>query len=421
MAGNPFAADFSTKSDITTAGALMMSALQERAKALDFSKVGEGIQTMLNPFEELENKAQDIRATQTAELINRLSPDAVEDMYKQGFNLAGFLAEQGIDPNNQAISNAWAGQQATRVQRGKQKLQDEIKQAYELSGKSMAPAEFLQRYRAEHPDIPAEYYPFNADFLGSINESAAQTNRIKQGIDEGIRIEDYAKQNASAQEKAIEVYADRYADRFRKEFNKELSVMNAANQSRESIMNARQVALTRFRNILRNNNIDPQSDVGKLYVRTFDKFLLGNIQDTNTAAEINLQSLRASLDEKETAFKDNYSNLAPYILFTKDSDKSPVKNKDFAVIQKAIRNNPKAKKISNGRTINLMAQYMYDTGVFEEGDEDLYQKVTDWLNSKDAELAGWIEGQDIVKQRQTYQAKSAEIAANDLKRQAKEE
>ena len=94
MAGNPFAADFSTKSDITTAGALMMSALQERAKALDFSKVGEGIQTMLNPFEELENKAQDIRATQTAELINRLSPDVVEDMYKQGFNLAGFLAER---------------------------------------------------------------------------------------------------------------------------------------------------------------------------------------------------------------------------------------------------------------------------------------------------------------------------------------
>lgn len=421
MAGNPFAADFSTKSDITTAGALMMSALQERAKALDFSKVGEGIQTMLNPFEELENKAQDIRATQTAELINRLSPDAVEDMYKQGFNLAGFLAEQGIDPNNQAISNAWAGQQATRVQRGKQKLQDEIKQAYELSGKSMAPAEFLQRYRAEHPDIPAEYYPFNADFLGSIDESAAQINLIKQRAGEGWRIEDYTKQNASAQEKAVEVYADVYADRFRKEFDKELSVMNAANQTSEHIMNARQLALTRFRDMLRDNGIDPQSDAGKLYIRTFDKFLIGNIQDAETAAKVNLQSLRASLDEKETAFKDNYSNLAPYILFTKDSDKSPVKNKDLAVIQKAIRSHPKAKKISNGRTINLMAWYMHDNGVFEEGDEDLYQKVTDWLNSADAELAGWIEGQDIKKQQQTYQAKSAEIAANDLKKQAKEE
>ena len=421
MAGNPFAADFNTKSDITTAGALMMSALQERAKALDFSKVGEGIQTMLNPFEELENKAQDIRATQTAELINRLSPDVVEDMYKQGFNLAGFLAEQGIDPNNQAISNAWAGQQATRVQRGKQKLQDEIKQAYELSGKAMAPAEFLQRYRAEHSDVPAEYYPFNADFLGSIDESAAQTNLIKQRAGEGWRIEDYTKQNASAQEKAIEVYADKYADRFRKEFDKELSVMNAANQTSEHIMNARQSALTRFRDILRDNGIDPQSDAGKLYIRTFDKFLLGNIQDAETAAKVNLQSLRASLDEKETAFKDNYSNLAPYILFTKDSDKSPVKNKDLAVIQKAIRNHPKAKKISNGRTINLMAWYMHNNNVFEEGDEDLYQKVTDWLNSADAELAGWIEGQDIKKQQQTYQAKSAEVAANDLKKQVKEE
>lgn len=408
MAGNPFAADFSTKSDITTAGALMMSALQERAKALDFSKVGEGIQTMLNPFEELENKAQDIRAVQTAELINRLSPDAVEDMYKQGFNLAGFLAEQGIDPNNQAISNAWAGQQATRVQRGKQKLQDEIKQAYELSGKSMAPAEFLQRYREEHSDIPAEYYPFNADFLGSIDESAAQTNRIRQGIGEGIRLEDYAKQNASAQKKAEEVYADVYADRFRKEFNKELSVMNAANQSRESIMNARQAALTRFRNILRNNNIDPQSDVGKLYVGTFDKFLLGNIQDANTAAEINLQSLRASFEEKKNTFRENFHNAHDY-LFNRENEKSPVKAKDFAVIQKALKAHPTGKKISNSYTQSRLAWLMYDEGVFEDEDKDLSTKVTDWLNKHHELMPEWIEGQDLVREQQTYKSKQAEM------------
>lgn len=420
MAGNPFAADFSTKSDITTAGALMMSALQERAKALDFSKVGEGIQTMLNPFEELENKAQDIRATQTAELINRLSPDAVEDMYKQGFNLAGFLAEQGIDPNNQAISNAWAGQQATRVQRGRQKLQDEIKQAYELSGKSMAPAEFLQRYRAEHPDIPAEYYPFNADFLGSIDESAAQTNLIKQRAGEGGRIEDYAKQNASAQEKAVEVYADLYADRFRKEFNTELSVMNAANQSRESIMNARQVALTRFRDMLRDNNIDPQSDVGKLYVRTFDKFLLGNIQDAETAAEINLQSLKASLSEQERLFRENYSTTYDY-LFNTENEKSPIKAKDFAAVQKALKNNPTGKKINNSYTQDRLARFIRDQNVFEDGDEDVYDKVTDWLIGHPDVLAQYVEGQDLVRQQQTYQAKASEFTANNIAKRVSKE
>ena len=386
MAGNPFAADFSTKSDITTAGALMMSALQERAKALDFSKVGEGIQTMLNPFEELENKAQDIRATQTAELINRLSPDVVEDMYKQGFNLAGFLAEQGIDPNNQAINNAWAGQQATRVQRGRQKLQDEIKQAYELSGKSMAPAEFLQRYRAGHPDIPAEYFPYNADFLGSIDESTALNEHIRHQFRAGNRFKAFIGTNDKTKNAFASVAAEELAPKFRQLFNTELAIMNDANQTKDRVLAAREAALNKYRQILKANKIDPDSEEGELRLKTFNVFLGNNVANAESARAVTNEILNEQIDKLEGEIyaedPDLYKYLQPNI--------EPMKTKEKQVYLGAMEGTPWS-SLSNDAKGRLALFIQKDIG-YNEGKEVTVQDIKQWLTRNNKLLSKWERG-----------------------------
>jgi hypothetical protein len=390
MAGNPFAADFSTKSDITTAGALMMSALQERAKALDFSKVGEGIQTMLNPFEELENKAQDIRATQTAELINRLSPDVVEDMYKQGFNLAGFLAEQGIDPNNQAINNAWAGQQATRVQRGKQKLQDEIKQAYELSGKAMAPAEFLQRYRAEHPDIPAEYYPFNADFLGSIDESTALNEHIRHQFRAGNRFKAFTGTNEKTKNAFATVAAEELAPKFRQIFSDELAVMNDANQTKDRVLAARESALNKYRQMLKANKIDPDSEEGALRLKTFNVFLGNNVANAESARAVTNEILNEQIDNLEREIYTEDRDLWKYLL----SDVEPMKTKEKQIYLGAMEGTPWS-SLSNDAKGRLALQIQKDIG-YNDGKEVTVQDIKQWLTRNNKLLSKWEKGDKFL-------------------------
>ena len=407
MAGNPFAADFSTKSDITTAGALMMSALQERAKALDFSKVGEGIQTMLNPFEELENKAQDIRATQTAELINRLSPDTVEDMYKQGFNLAGFLAEQGIDPNNQAISNAWAGQQATRVQRGKQKLQDEIKQAYELSGKSMAPAEFLQRYRAEHPDIPAEYYPFNADFLGSIDQSSALKNTLRDQFYSGSGFEAFADANDETKKAFTSMAAEELAPKFRQEFNKELQVLNDANQTEEKIMLARQYALNKYRQMLRASKIDPNSNLGKMHIDAFTQFLDHNIQSTAGAKAANKANIEAKLYETYTWLDENASELNT---FYDDTFKSDMKAKKLSLYKTAINGTAGWANLNDAAKVRLAAYLEDQINPTREDEVSLDTIKTTLKDMTSKELPKW----KMISKYHSYKHQKAAHTAEEV-------
>lgn len=408
MTGNPFAADFSTKSDITTAGALMMSALQERAKALDFSKVGEGIQTMLNPFEELENKAQGIRATQTAELINRLSPDVVEDMYKQGFNLAGFLAEQGIDPNNQAINNAWAGQQATRVQRGKQKLQDEIKQAYELSGKSMAPAEFLQRYRAEHPDISAEYFPYNADFLGSIDESSALRNALRDQFYSGSGFETFADANDKTKKEFISMAAEELAPKFRQEFNNELQVLNDANQTEEKIMLARQYALNRYRQMLRASKIDPNSNLGKMHIDAFTQFLDHNIQSTAGAKAANKANIEAKLYDTEKWLNDNASELNT---FYDDTFKSDMKTRKLSVYKTAINSVAGWANLNDAAKVRLAA-YLEDQVNPTRKDEVSIDDIKATLNNMNEELPKW----KMISKYHSYKHQKAAYTAEEVSR-----
>lgn len=408
MTGNPFAADFSTKSDITTAGALMMSALQERAKALDFSKVGAGIQTMLNPFEELENKAQGIRATQTAELINRLSPDVVEDMYKQGFNLAGFLAEQGIDPNNQAINNAWAGQQATRVQRGKQKLQDEIKQAYELSGKSMAPAEFLQRYKAEHPDISAEYFPYNADFLGSIDESSALRNALRDQFYSGSGFETFADANDKTKKAFTSMAAEELAPKFRQEFNKELQVLNDANQTEEKIMLARQYALNRYRQMLRASKIDPNSNLGKMHIDAFTQFLDHNIQSTAGAKAANKANVEAKLYDTEKWLNDNASELNT---FYDDTFKSDMKAKKLSVYKTAINGTAEWANLNDAAKVRLAA-YLEDQVNPDRKDEVSIDDIKKTLKGMSEELPKW----KMISKYHSYKHQKAAYTAEEVSR-----
>ena len=414
MAGNPFAADFDTKADITTAGALMMGALQERAKALDFSKVGEGIQTMLNPFEELENKAQDIRATQTAELINRLSPDVVEDMYKQGFNLAGFLAEQGIDPNNQAINNAWAGQQATRVQRGRQKLQDEIKQAYELSGKSMAPAEFLQRYRAEHPDISAEYFPYNADFLGGINESSALKNTLRDQFRSGNGFEAFADANDETKKAFISVAAEELAPKFRQEFNKELELLNDANQTEDRIMVTRQYALNKYRQMLRASKIDPNSNLGKMHIEAFTQFLDSNIQSNAGAKAAHKASIEAKLYETYDWLEKNASELHN---FYSDSFKSDMKAKKLSVYKTAMNGMAKWANLTDAAKVRLAA-YLEDQVNPTREDEVSIDKIKETLTSMTkTEFQKW----DMLSKYYSYKHQKAAYTQEDLTQSLNEE
>ena len=412
MAGNPFAADFSTKSDITTAGALMMSALQERAKALDFSKVGEGIQTMLNPFEELENKAQDIRATQTAELINRLSPDVVEDMYKQGFNLAGFLAEQGIDPNNQAISNAWAGQQATRVQRGKQKLQDEIKQAYELSGKSMAPAEFLQRYRAEHPDIPAEYYPFNADFLGSIDESTALNEHIRHQFRAGNRFKAFTGTNDKTKNAFANVAAEELAPKFRQIFSDELAVMNDANQTKDRVLAARESALNKYRQMLKANKIDPDSEEGALRLKTFNVFLGNNVANAESARAVTNEILNEQIDNLEREIYTEDRDIWKYIL----PDVEPMKTKEKKVYLGAMEGTP-WNSLSNDAKGRLALRIQKDMG-YNEGKEVTVEDIRKWLTENVELLSKWEKADKYLALQYQKSKRAREDVKRDLEKGA---
>lgn len=412
MTGNPFAADFSTKSDITTAGALMMSALQERAKALDFSKVGEGIQTMLNPFEKLENKAQDIRATQTAELINRLSPDVVEDMYKQGFNLAGFLAEQGINPNNQAISNAWAGQQATRVQRGKQKLQDEIKQAYELSGKSMAPAEFLQRYRAEHPDIPAEYYPFNADFLGSIDESTALNEHIRHQFRAGNRYKAFMGTNDKTKNAFANIAAEELAPRFRQIFSDELAVMNDANQTKDRVLAARESALNKYRQMLKANKIDPDSEEGALRLKTFNVFLGNNVANAESARAVTTEILNEQIDKLEGEIYAENSNLSRYL----EPDIQPMKIKERKVYLGAMEGTPWS-SLNDDTKGRLALQIQEDMG-YNNGKEVTVQDIKKWLTDKNELLPIWKKADKFLAMQHQKAKRTREDVKRDLEKGA---